>query len=63
MIAFYHKLTKADAEKVISGVEAFFKKFPRRRVCRTDIYGGTTFHRGKVREELSKLMEGPDGTQ
>jgi hypothetical protein len=52
MIVFYRRLTAKQVREVTKTVADFFATHPRRRVCRTNIQGGKTFHRATFRQEI-----------
>jgi len=52
MIAIYRRLTEAQIDAAVEKIEAWFKLAPRRKACRTDIYGGIVVRRGHVREDI-----------
>lgn len=54
MIAIYKLLSKRQSKKIAKQIEQWFKDNPRRRVCHTDIHGGTTIHRGHITEDLAE---------
>jgi hypothetical protein len=53
MLTIYRKLTDAEVKDAAKKVEAWFKAHPRRKVCRTDIYGGVAVRRGHVSEDIT----------
>jgi hypothetical protein len=60
LIFIYKKLTRAETKRVIADIEAFFAGHPRRRVCHTDLHGGTTIRRGHATEDVLAAVGTPD---
>ncbi len=62
MIVIWNKMTRAEAEGTLLGVEAWFKAHPRKRICKVGCGETTLFsvHRGHVREEIEEHTEKED---
>jgi hypothetical protein len=60
LILIYKKLTRAETKQAIAKVEQFFADHPRRRVCHTNLHGGTTIRRGHVAEDVAAAVDMPD---
>jgi len=53
MLVIYRKLTETEIKDAVTKIEAWFKAHPRRKVCRTDIYGDVVVRRGHVSEDIT----------
>jgi DNA/RNA endonuclease G (NUC1) len=57
MFALYKKLSQKELKKTAKQIEKWFIDNPTRKVCNTDLYGGTKVRRGHVMEDLDSRNE------
>lgn len=55
LIFFRRRLTNHEVDEVVLGVETWFEKNPRRKVCKAQISGAMyKVRRGSVRKDIEK---------